>query len=263
VPSDYHLLDEVQRDALDRSCPVSDTLRKLIALGGDAGSVELREWAGRELRGYQGDLPSYRRPRASILLDAINGNYRITGQEISPRSLPAFAHEHITQEVPMARPVGELEAMLQECTSGEGFVRINLPLSQDLLRVMNRENDNPYQRIQSIYWAVSSPTIAGVIDQIRTVLVELVTEIRAYTPPSAVPSASVANNALNVAVHGKSSRVTIAANNTVHGDQNQVASEHEVDEPPSRVRRFGVLVVGIATVAAALVAVAEWQNWSL
>jgi AbiTii len=58
---DGALLAEVQRDAPDGNVPLADTLRKLIALGGQAGSVQLREWASRELRGYQGsdvELPS-------------------------------------------------------------------------------------------------------------------------------------------------------------------------------------------------------------
>lgn len=46
------LIDEIEKEALDASIPVSSPLRKLVALGGHAGSRDLREWAGRELRGY-------------------------------------------------------------------------------------------------------------------------------------------------------------------------------------------------------------------
>jgi hypothetical protein len=88
------LLSEVQRDALDPKTPLADTLRKLVALGGIAGSTELRAWAGLELRGYlhsEVELPEYRKPSATLKVDAIKGNYQITGQQISPRFLPEFA----------------------------------------------------------------------------------------------------------------------------------------------------------------------------
>ena len=39
---DGNLLADVQRDALAGNVPLADTLRKLVALGGQAGSVQLR-----------------------------------------------------------------------------------------------------------------------------------------------------------------------------------------------------------------------------
>jgi len=60
-----NLLNEIQRDALDARTPVANTLRKLVALGGVAGSTELQTWASLELRGYFGssvELPDYRKP---------------------------------------------------------------------------------------------------------------------------------------------------------------------------------------------------------
>jgi hypothetical protein len=52
------LIDEIEKEALDASIPVSSPLRKLVALGGQAGSRDLLEWAGRALRGQRpGHLP--------------------------------------------------------------------------------------------------------------------------------------------------------------------------------------------------------------
>lgn len=97
-----NLLDDIQQQALDPEIPLADTLRKLVALGGQAGSTELREWASRELRGYAGsgiDLPDYRKPGAVMMLNAMKGNYQITGQQISPRYLPEAVREFIDEEV--------------------------------------------------------------------------------------------------------------------------------------------------------------------
>jgi len=68
------LLEQIEQDVLT-SQPLADTLRKCVVLGGKAGSVELREWATRELRGYDAkdDAPDYRTVGAPILADVVTG----------------------------------------------------------------------------------------------------------------------------------------------------------------------------------------------
>jgi AbiTii len=77
-------------EQLDQKTPIGDLLRKVIALGGQAASKELRDWATKELRGYQGDeqLPPYRIIGAPLQLDMINLAYTMRGQTISPLELP-------------------------------------------------------------------------------------------------------------------------------------------------------------------------------
>jgi hypothetical protein len=140
------LLDEIQREALDSSASLADVLRKVVALGGEAGSAELRGWASRELRGYVGtddDLPPYRKPGAVIKLNAINFNTQITGQQISPRSLPDFVAEKVDEEVPLSMGVGEIEAMLERARVSDGEIKLTLPMSQDIARYMNHEIGDP------------------------------------------------------------------------------------------------------------------------
>jgi hypothetical protein len=75
------LIDEIERGALDPKVPISTPLRKLVALGGQAGSAELREWASLELRGYvESDtpLPAYRKPGAVLRIDGGTFNAMIT-----------------------------------------------------------------------------------------------------------------------------------------------------------------------------------------
>jgi hypothetical protein len=50
---DETLIGEIERDLLDGKA-LAD-LRKCIVLGGRSGSVELRDWASRQLRGYGPD----------------------------------------------------------------------------------------------------------------------------------------------------------------------------------------------------------------
>ena len=95
------LLSEIERDAMSEDRSLASTLRKCVILGGHAGSTDLREWATRELRGYEpeDELPKYRIIPAPIRVDAIRGNYKITGQRISPGELPDVVAELIDEEV--------------------------------------------------------------------------------------------------------------------------------------------------------------------
>ncbi len=85
------LLKQIERDVLT-SQPLADTLRKCVVLGGKAGSIELREWAIRELRGYDSkdDAPDYRTVGGPILADGLTGRMIVKGQQIGVSVLPDF-----------------------------------------------------------------------------------------------------------------------------------------------------------------------------
>jgi hypothetical protein len=102
------LLGEIEAGALDQKTPISGLLRKVIALGGQAGSAELRDWATRELRGYGPDdeLPPYRKIGAPLQLDMSNMRYVLTGQTISPWELPEVAHDKITNDLDLRYGIG-------------------------------------------------------------------------------------------------------------------------------------------------------------
>jgi hypothetical protein len=125
------LIDEIERDALDGSVPISNALRKLVALGGRAGSKELRDWAGLELRGYHGtevSLPDYRKPGATLRIDGGTVNAMITGQLISPSELPDPVNKHIDESVPLNAGVAEIEAMIDRAKGQEGGeIKLTLP----------------------------------------------------------------------------------------------------------------------------------------
>lgn len=256
------LFDEIERDALKSDIPIADTLRKVMALGGQVGSTELREWASRELRGYSNsgvELPGYRKPGAVIKANAVNPRFQITGQQISPQAFPEGVREHIHEEVALGQGIGEIEAMARRAGEDGGSVRLTLPGAQDLARLMDHEIGEPYQNITALYWDLGQTAIEGVVDQVRTTLVELVAEMRATMPGSADrPTAAMADQAVHVAVHGDKARISVTAAQTV-------GEGHSVDAGPgegrSRLWKVGALLVGAATVAAALIGLAQWQGW--
>jgi len=165
-------IDEIEAAALDEDVSLANALRKVIALGGRVGSTELREWASLELKGYVGssaDLPEYRKVRGAIMLDGRNMVALIRNQQISSFDLPEGVREHITEEVTLGHGVGELESMLAQARA-EGGVRLALPGSAELVKIMNHHGERAgldFQTIERVYWSVSLPTLEGVLDAIR------------------------------------------------------------------------------------------------
>ena len=139
---------------------------------------------------------------------------------------------------------------------------MTLPSSQDVVTIMNREIGDPYQRITAVYWALSQPALQGVIDQVRTTLVELVAEMRAGMPETAdTPSAEVADQAVSLVVQGRGARISV---NSPQARGNATQIVHH--EPPSgddgfTWRKAGAAAVGLATVAGVVIALAQWQGW--
>ena len=150
-----------------------------------------------------------------------------------------------------ARGAGTIEAFARQADE----IKLQPPKAGDLVRLMNMENEDPTQHIVSLYWGVSPAAIEGVLDGIRTALVELVAELRASMPGGEeVPSAEAANQAVSVVATGKRARVHVtttqasgAATATVTG-----GSEHGFW---TRWRKVGASVVGLATIAGAAAAI--------
>jgi AbiTii len=256
---DADLLSQIEADALDDGVPVATALRKCVALGGKAGSTELRDWATRELRGYGDDaLPDYRIVPAPLQIDGATPVGTVTGQPIAPSHLPDFVQETVKEEFKFGSGVGELEELARHAeTSGEA-AKLQLPMGGDLVRLMNSERGDPSQVILAVYWSISPVTIRGILDQVRTILVQLVAELRAaMSEEQSVPTSEAASQAIAVAVYGKRSQVTI---NAPQAHQGSTATVEAAPVPPKGsalwtwARRGGAFIAGLATVAAAVFA---------
>lgn len=108
------ILDQIESGASSRSSDLADVLRKCIALGGQAGSAELRDWARRELEGYRGvddDLPDYRRVAAPLLVDGIQGNWQFKRKQISTMGTPDFARDAFTGGMAVTVGTAELQRL--------------------------------------------------------------------------------------------------------------------------------------------------------
>lgn len=267
---DPSLLAQIEQDALDDDVPLAVALRKCVALGGRSGSSKLRTWANKELRGYvrEDELPPYRKISAPLKINAVAGPNIITGQQISPMSLPDFVQENVSEDVHLRQPIAELESIVK---SKQESVKLTFPESASVAAFMNRKIAQPFQEITAIYWDVSVATIVGVVDQARTALVDFVAELVALMPEGAeTPSAADTERALHVAVTGHRSQVTIQAPSASGGSTSTTEmgsvrheGEQQADETgPRWWTRTRMVAAGTVALVAAIAGVGQWLGWT-
>jgi hypothetical protein len=258
---DETLLSEIERDLLDGK-PLADLLRKCIMLGGRSGSVELRDWASHELRGYdpRDELPNYRTVGAAILADAVTGRAIVKGQRIPLSGFPDFVQENVSEELPLRQGVGELEALVKDKAPDQG-IHFSLPMAAEIAGMIDRESGNPWQHINALYWSVIPAAIYGVLDNIRTTLTELISELVGTMPRGQeVPTPDQANQAVQVAVHGRKSRVTVTTSQASGDAHSTIFQESQTAAPEksgfwTRGRKIGAALVGLATIVSAIITV--------
>jgi hypothetical protein len=111
-------------------------------------------------------------------------------------------------------------------------------------------------RVERVYWSAGTGVLCGVIDAIRTTLTEMVAEIRAGTAAeNGTPSPETVGQAVQFAVYGKGSRITVAT-----AGPGGTATATSAGEEPEETRfwtwrRAGAAIVGLATIAGAVAAI--------
>lgn len=233
---DNSLLADIERGALDDNVPLATTLRRCIALGAQARNAELRDWATRELNGYRdndAEIPKYRMIYAPLNVDLVSFRYQVTGQQISVLDLPEFARELVGEEVTLAQGVGDIEALVRNAQrTSKTSIKMAPPGAAELMSLMTHERQGQGVTVTGLYWDVHVARIEGVLDQIRTTLVRLASEIRAtMSDDASVPSAEQAAQAVNVVLHGgKRNQVTVTAAQAGNGGRAEVKPADERGE---------------------------------
>ncbi|MEU1050642.1 hypothetical protein ABZ400_36685 [Streptomyces sp. NPDC005897] len=247
-------LDRLEDDVLNESRPLAPILRQVIALGGHAHSEPLRTWALRELQGYEGTdvpIPDYRRISAPLVMDGLAGRYQFREQPVSMFDLPDFARESLGDVLRFGQGVGQIESLLAQRQT----VQLAPAMAAEVAVFMSQ---NPSRQVLRLYWAVHPSALEGVLDQVRTRLVQLVGELRAAMPhgqqdPTPDQVAQALQN-INI-VTGDNSSVTVTA--PVAVAHRRGSARAETGGTAQRFPRISV----VWTVSAALVAAAALTAW--
>jgi len=160
-------------------------LRKCLLLGAETGSDSLRQWARNELKGYADgvEVPSYRvLPTPPISVNSISGNTHVQGQKFHRLQLPANAQKGVPETFPLQQPAEELEELAARETLS--LTSTGLAYAQ---MMWNQELESPFQQIIGMSFTFSGSTVAGVLGQIRTQLVDIVADLTADTPLTELP----------------------------------------------------------------------------
>lgn len=189
------LLQSLRDQIIDESEPLEGLLRKCLLLGAESGSTTLREWARSELRGYQSEenVPDYRRlPTPPIQLVEMSGGSITSGRRIHRLELPPKSSEEIPEWFFILQPIAELEELAK--SADVLFTSADLTVAK--MR-WNRILDTDYQQILSLSYAATGPVIAGILSQIRTQLLDVIADLTADVPLTALPRKDQVDSAVS------------------------------------------------------------------
>ncbi|WP_126316629.1 AbiTii domain-containing protein [Mycolicibacterium aurum] len=210
--ADADILKNLRDQVLDESEPLVGLLRKCIALGALTGSEELRAWATSELKGYADDspLPEYRYLDAPLFVNRSAGPLRMTGEAISPYQIPSDLRQHIPEHIGFRQPVEELSRLV----SSE---KDSIKMSRDGFSIICAEwtkTLDMFMSVDAMYYSVSGSAIAGMIDMIRTTLLEIVIDMTKDDPLDTLPSRAKVDSVVQVHVSsGDKYEVNVSGSN--------------------------------------------------
>ncbi len=108
------LVDEIQREAIDESFPVSALLRKVKLAAFKLGLGDVESWVSDELNGYDGKTPDYRAMRGIVKYNnGYNGWHTLLGDTSN------VSKKATGQSIP------QIEAMLREQSNSEFFIQFS------------------------------------------------------------------------------------------------------------------------------------------
>lgn len=213
------LLAQIEADVVDDMVPLSSLLQKCIALGGQAGSEKMRDWARQELNGYAGDVgtvPDYRHvPTALMAVITNRAGYNGITQRFDDSVFHPQIREIIRAKVDLEdgilnQGVGVLEAMASQ---GSEEHRLIPPWSSFIADTLTQYHMDANSRVAEVYWSISNASVRGVLVRVRTALVELVAELITLTPTDQeVPDQGAADQAVQLIVTGDRPTINYAKN---------------------------------------------------
>lgn len=165
-----------------------------------------------ELNGYgdEDEVPAYRKLQdVPVSMDSINGRMWKRGEVISRLNLPLEAQKCVPEELQLKHPIEELQHL-----AGQKKVTLTSP-GLILAQAIWNKKLGPFQSVEGLYYVISGSTIAGVLGQIRTKLVEIVADLTVDTPLSELPKKGRVDAVMTVHIGDIYNTTTQTANGPV------------------------------------------------
>jgi hypothetical protein len=227
------LLDDIIGLAVDNKQPITTLLRKCIVLAHQLKNDRLRIWANEELNGYGSteNLPQYRTlPAPATGLFVGPGWARF--QQGIPSLILEKEHQKFAEIVYIAQPVGTLEDTLKSGSDSN----LSFPWSANLVAYYHEKLQHEWQ-LFSAHQTVPKSAIAGIIDTVRTRVLNMALEIQSevgekdedlkeITPEeSKKVDQTIVNNIYGGNVYLSSGNSTMAATTIQQQQQNIVSGD--------------------------------------
>jgi hypothetical protein len=120
------LIEEIQRDALNKNVPVDALLRKVKLAAAKLQLKSLETWVEQELNGYSSELPDYR---------------KVTGQPAGWNSyngwIPVYSDDERFMELISKAPVSQSVATLQDLIDNNSGGSLHFPLPPGMVASLN------------------------------------------------------------------------------------------------------------------------------
>jgi len=173
------LIEDIKNDVLDHSIPLASALRKALVLAKKLKSEELERWVKAELEGYgQEKLPDYRVYAAHARCTVTNG-VRTNQNFPIPGPLGNDQIERIVRTIHFRQSIAALSEI---CSAGSGKTDSMKFMLPEIVKTYITDNsNNDYQCIDA-WQVVTVPALAGIIDMVRTRLLEFALKLEESYP---------------------------------------------------------------------------------
>ncbi len=173
------LLRDIQNAALDSKVHLPDLLRKCKVLATRLGNQDFKNWVDAELNGYgeKENLPSYRSFRVES-----QGNFAgVWGSGLNHAPIPLSCLPERFREMLFTHHSREPISALADVVSKEGSGPFRVPWPADLVAYVGQDI---YENMNclSAWQVVPRGAIVGILDTVRTRILNLVLEIESEAP---------------------------------------------------------------------------------
>ncbi|MFZ1103009.1 MAG: hypothetical protein WAN86_09260 [Hyphomicrobiaceae bacterium] len=152
------MIEQIQRDCVDKNTSVSDLLRKVKLAASKLGIADVEEWVTNELEGYKSDVPDYR-----VVFGTPMAWEPDTGEQPILGSLVGMLSR---------KPQGEAIASIEECLASPNH-KLGIRFPDSIAEALDKANHTHTH----YYLQLPRSQLARIIDRVRTLVLDWTTRL--------------------------------------------------------------------------------------